>query len=211
VSPTIDRRLGQHNEEETTTDTMLKIIVVRPGATDYVDQGRIQGNLDVPLNEHGKSEVARLTKELADREIEAIYCSMCQSAQATAKAIAETLDVKLKELRDMENLNQGLWQGMCIDEVKQRQPTIYRQFQDQPESVRPPQGETLGEATERVDRILEKLLKRHREGVIALVIPEPLASLVKARLCQGKVGDLWQASACHGDWQVLEISPEKVS
>ena len=136
---------------------------------------------------------------------------MCQSAQGTATAIAEALDVKLKQLRGMLNLNQGLWQGMCIDEVKLRQPTIYRQFQDQPESVRPPQGETLGEATERVDRILEKLLKRHREGVIALVIPEPLASLVKARLCQGKVGDLWQASACHGDWQLLEISPQKVT
>ena len=37
---------------------MLKIIVIRPGATDYVDQGRIQGTLDVPLNEHGKGEVA---------------------------------------------------------------------------------------------------------------------------------------------------------
>ncbi|HVU88597.1 MAG TPA: histidine phosphatase family protein [Pirellulales bacterium] len=190
---------------------MLKIIVVRPGATDYVDQGRIQGDLDVPLNEHGKDEVARLTKELAHRDISAIYCSMCQSAQATATAIADALDVKLKPLRGMQNVNQGLWQGMCIDEVKRRQPTIYRQFQEQPESVRPPQGETLGEATERVDRILEKLLKRHREGVIALVIPEPLGSLVKARLCQGKVGDLWQASACHGDWQLLEISPEKVS
>jgi broad specificity phosphatase PhoE len=190
---------------------MLQIIVIRPGATDYVDQGRIQGTLDVPLNEHGKTEVARLTKELADRSISAVYCSMCQSAQATAAAIAEELDVKLKPLRGMQNLNHGLWQGMCIDEVKRRQPTVYRQWQDQPESVRPPQGETLGEADERIDRILEKLLKRHREGVIAIVIPEPLASLVKARLCQGKVGDLWQASACHGDWQVLEVSSENVT
>ena len=49
---------------------MLKIILIRPGASDFVDQGRIQGTLDVPLNEHGKAEVARLTKELAGHSIE---------------------------------------------------------------------------------------------------------------------------------------------
>ena len=111
----------------------------------------------------------------------------------------------------MQNLNHGLWQGMCIDEVKRRQPTVYRQWQDQPGSVRPPEGETLAEATERVDRVVEKLLKRHREGVIAIVLPEPLASLLKVRLHQGKLGDLWQATASHGNWELLEITPENVS
>src|SRR5262249_35021776 len=119
---------------------MLQIIVIRPGASDLIDQGRIQGNLDMPLNDHGKAEVARLTQELAGKRIETIYCSRCQPTQATASAIAAALHVKIKELRDMENLNHGLWQGMCIEEVKHRQPTVYRQWQDQPESIRPPQG-----------------------------------------------------------------------
>jgi broad specificity phosphatase PhoE len=190
---------------------MLQIIVIRPGASDFVDQGRIQGTLDVPLNDHGKTEVVKLTKELAGREIDAIYCSRCQPTQATAAAIAEALGVKLKELRGMQNLNHGLWQGMCIDEVKRRQPTVYRQWQEQPESIRPPEGETLLEAADRVDRVLDKLLKRHREGLIAVVVPEPLASLVKVRLGQGKLGDLWQAASGHGDWEVLQITPEHVA
>ena len=29
---------------------MLRIVLIRPGSTDYVDQGRIQGTLDIPLN-----------------------------------------------------------------------------------------------------------------------------------------------------------------
>ncbi len=190
---------------------MLKLILIRPGACDYVDQGRIQGTLDVPLNEHGKSEVARLAKELAGQEIEAMYCSVCEPAQATADELSESLKVKLKRLRGMENLNHGLWQGMLIDEVKRRQPTVYRQWQEQPECIRPPQGETLAEATDRVDKILEKLLKRHRDGVVALVAPEPLATLVKVRLGKGELGDLWQATGCHGDWQLLEVVPEEVA
>jgi len=190
---------------------MLNFIVIRPGASDFVDQGRIQGTLDVPLNDHGKSEVARLTQELAGRGIVAVYCSTCEPAQSTATAIAQALHVKLKELRGMQNLDHGLWQGMCIDEVKRKQPTVYRQWQDQPESVRPPDGETLAEASERVDQVLEKLLKRHRQGVIALVVPEPLATLVKVRLGKGKLGDLWQAAAGHADWQLIEITPQNVA
>jgi len=190
---------------------MLHIILIRPGASDFVEQSRIQGTLDMPLNEHGLSEVERLTKELANQHITALYAPECQPAQATAEAIAEALDVKLKTLRDMENLNHGLWQGMCIEEVKRKQPTVYRQWQEQPESIRPPEGETLAEATARVDRAVEKLLKRHRSGVIGVVVPEPLATLVRVRLGKGKLGDLWQTAAGHGDWQLLEVEPERVA
>ena len=199
------------NTQEDSEQAMLKIILVRPGACDFIDQARIQGTLDVPLNEHGKGEVAQLTKDLAGHEISAVYCSICQPAQDTAMAIAEALDVKLKTLRGMQNLNHGLWQGMLIDEVKRKQPTVYRQWQEQPESVRPPEGEMVGEAAERVDRVIDKLLKRHRQGAIALVVPEPLATLVKVRLGKGKVGDLWQAAAGHGDWQLLQVESESVT
>lgn len=190
---------------------MLQIILIRPGASDYVEQARIQGTLDVPLNEHGRTEVARLTQEIAKLGITVLYAPTCQPALATAEAIAKTLDIKLKKLHEMENLNHGLWQGMCIEEVKRKQPTVYRQWQEQPASVRPPDGETLAEAETRVDRGVEKLLKRHRSGVVGVVVPEPLATLVKVRLGKGKLGDLWQTAAGHGDWQLIEIEPESVS
>ena len=35
---------------------------------------------------------------------------------------------------------------------------------------------------------MTKLLKRHKEGVIALVLPEPLASLVRRYFDHGRVG-----------------------
>lgn len=190
---------------------MLKVILIRPGASDFIDQGRIQGTLDVPLNEHGETEVAKLIAELGNQQIAAIYCSMCQPAEATASAIADALHVKLKPLRGMQNVNQGLWQGMLVDEVKRKQPTVYRQFQDQPECVRPPEGETLAEANDRVDKVVDKLLKRHRDGTIGLVLPEPLATLVKVKLGKGKLGDLWQAVTSHGDWQLLEVETHSVA
>ena len=50
----------------------------------------------------------------------------------------------------MQNLNQGLWQGMLVEDVRHKQPKVYRQWQEQPENVCPPEGEMLEQADERV-------------------------------------------------------------
>jgi probable phosphoglycerate mutase len=184
---------------------MPQIILIRPGSTEYDRQGRIQGNLDVPLNEEGNVEVARVIEELRPMKLEVIYTPVCQPALQTAQAIAKALGVKLKKLEQMRNLNHGLWQGMLIDEVRRKQPKVYRQWQERPQFICPPEGEMIEQAEERVRPVLARLLKRHKEGAIGLVVPEPLASLVRQFVHQGELGDLWKASAEHGRWEVLEV------
>jgi broad specificity phosphatase PhoE len=186
---------------------MVQVILIRPGASDYVEQGRIQGTIDMPLSRHGADEVAHLAHELSGRGIETVYTGTCHPTLETAAAIAEALDVKLKKLKHMQNLDHGLWQGMLIEEVRRKQPTVYRQWQDQPESIRPPQGETLSEARARVDQALAKILKKHKSGVIGLVLPEPLASLARAKLTQRQLGDLWEVEAVHGGYETLQVEP----
>lgn len=186
---------------------MLKIFLVRPGSTDYDEQGRIQGTLDVPLNRQGDNEVARLAGELQDRGISAVYCSQCRPALQTAEALASALDCKLKPLENMQNLNHGLWQGMKVDEVRRKQPSVFKQWQEEPECVCPPQGETLQTARERVDAALAKLLKKNKQGAIALVIPEPLGRLVRQQLTQSELGNLWTASLDRGRFETIDVQP----
>jgi probable phosphoglycerate mutase len=184
---------------------MLKIVLILPGATDYDQQGRIQGSLDIPLNEEGAKEVERIAQQLEPLGLEIIYCSPCEPVMQTANRLSEALDVKLKQLPNMRNLDHGLWQGMLVDEVKLRQPKVYRQWQEQPESICPPEGETIAEAMTRVQAAMSKILKKHKDGVIGLVVPEPLASLVRAHLGQGELGDLWRAAEDHGQWELIEL------
>ncbi|HVX10095.1 MAG TPA: histidine phosphatase family protein [Pirellulales bacterium] len=190
---------------------MVRIVLVRPGATEYVQQGRIQGALEVPLNAEGTGEAARISSELAGLGIDALYSSDCEHALQTAGAIAAALGVKLKTLDSLRNLDHGLWQGMLVEEVKRKQPKVYRQWQEQPESVCPPGGEMVGDAQDRVRSALAKILKKHKGGTIGLVVPEPLASLVRAYLEQSDVGDLWQAVGRHGTWQVIEVEPHSLA
>jgi len=190
---------------------MVKIALILPGSTDYDTQGRLQGSLNVPLNEEGLREVAQLETQLRPLKLEVIYSSDCEHANQTADELSEQLGIRHKKLDRMQNICYGLWQGMLLDDVKHKQPKVYRQWQDQPESICPPDGETVNEARERVQACLSRLVKRYKTGVIGLVVPEPLASLVRVYLGQGHLGDLWRANASHGRWELIEVAPEVVA
>ena len=189
---------------------MLQIVLIRPGLTDYDQEERIQGALDIPLNKQGRLEVSQIIDQLSGQGIEIIYTSSCQPSQETGKVIAKGLGVKLKKLERMQNLDHGLWQGMLVKDVRRKQPKVYRQWQEHPENVCPPEGEMLGQAEDRVRTGIGKLLKRHREGVIGLIVPEPLASLIRRSVSRGELGDLWKKTNGHARWEVLEIEPDEV-
>lgn len=187
---------------------MLRIVLIQPGSTDFDEQGRIKGTLDVPLSENGTHQVVRTVGELTDLGIEIVYASPSESAEQTAATLAESLNIKVKTVDKLCNLNHGLWHGKLIEEVKQTQPKVYRQWQENPDSICPPDGELLDEARQRVDSVLAKITKKHKDGVVAIVVPEPLASLVRTALDQRELGDLWKVECDTCRWEMLDVLPE---
>src|SRR4028118_2388012 len=53
---------------------MTQVVLIRPGATVYDEQNRVQGVLDIPLSERGLAEVALLAERLAGVELAAPDC-----------------------------------------------------------------------------------------------------------------------------------------
>ena len=190
---------------------MVQFLLVRPGSTDFDEQGRIKGNLDIPLSDTGKTQVAGIVAQLHDTPIDFLYASPTRCAQQTAEALATDRRVRYKTLDDLENLDHGLWQGKRIDEVKTSQPKVFRQLQEHPETVCPPQGEPVGSAIDRVRAVIAKLIRKHRDVTVALVVPEPLASLVRSLLLQAEITDLWKAECEGGGWELIEVPAEKVA
>jgi broad specificity phosphatase PhoE len=184
---------------------MVQMLVVRAGSTDFDEQGRIKGTLDIPLSDAGQGQVGRLIAELHDKPIQVVYASPCRSAQQTAESLALDHKLKVKTLDELQNLDHGLWQGKLIDEVRVNQPKVFRQLQDHPETVCPPQGEPVGAAVERVGQLISRLLRKHRSGTVAIVVPEPLATLVRAALSDTELGDLWKAECEGAGWQVFDV------
>jgi len=189
---------------------MLRIVLVRPGSTEFDEQGRIKGALSIPLSDHGAFQATSAARDLSAEAIEAVYTSPCKAALQTAKALADAQGVKLRQIERFRNLDQGLWQGKLIDEVRQRQPKVYRKWQEHPELVCPPEGEMIDSARHRCEAALAKVLKKHKHGVIALVAPEPLASVIRGCLMGTHLGDLWKAEGDCGSWELIDIEPERL-
>lgn len=190
---------------------MVQILLVRPGSTDFDEQGRIKGTLDIPLSEVGALQVGRIVAELHDTPIDYLYSSPCRAADQTARSLAADHKLKVKVLDEFQNLDHGLWHGKLVDEVKHSQPKVFRQLQDHPETVCPPDGEPVSAALDRVRAALARLIRKHKAGTIALVVPEPLASMVRSVLSHCAVGDLWRAECEGGGWQMIDVQPERVA
>lgn len=189
---------------------MVRVVLIRPGTTDFDEQGRIKGTLNVPLNETGNAQARRAADELASQSIEIVYSAPCQAAEQTARLLSDGLGVKSKTIAGLRNLDHGLWQGKLIDEVRSMQRKVYRQWQEQPDTVCPPEGEMLSSARIRVQMSIDKLLRRRYRGTVAMVVPEPMASLVRSYLDRSQLGDLWQAETACGHWEMIDVQPEQL-
>ena len=166
---------------------MTQVILIRPGATAYDEQNRVQGILDIPLSDRGRAEVAQLAERLAEPEsatlaMAAIYCGPGESVVRTAEIIGKALGLRPRRIDDLRNLDQGLWQGLQLDEIKRRNLKVFRQWLDDPVTVCPPQGETIASALERIKGALRPLIRRHPDEVIGLVVGEPIGQLIACHL-----------------------------
>ncbi len=189
---------------------MSQMLVVRPGATALDEQERMKGALDIPLSEVGKQQVRLAVDQIAKFPIAMIYCGPCESAVDTAKILAEKANCKWKICEWLRNLDHGLWEGKCIEEIKRQQPKLYRQVQDNPNLFNPPEGETLPQAQQRVSKQLQKLKKKHAGEVIAVVIPEPLATLIATQLKCSTFDDFWKSECDTGTWELIDSTSEAV-
>ena len=107
---------------------MPDVVLIRPGCTDFDEQHRIQGTLELPLNDRGHEQVAALVGQLQDGLIEVVYTSPGEPARSTADAIGEELGVPVKEIDGLHNLDHGLWQGLQIEDIKRKFPKVFKQW-----------------------------------------------------------------------------------
>jgi probable phosphoglycerate mutase len=147
-----------------------RIIAVRHGETAWNVATRIQGNLDIGLNEKGRWQAGRLSMALAAREpIAAIYSSDLLRAHDTARAIADATQSPLHLVEGLRERGFGLFQGKTYAEIEAQHPDEALCWRKRDPDWAPPQGESLLALRERVLRTVRSLAARHLDEQIVLV------------------------------------------
>ena len=180
---------------------MVKVILVRHGETDWNLSRRIQGgNSDTQLNQRGRQQVENLALRLKPEKINAIYSSPLQRAQDTALAIAHyhQLPVEIEPL--LKEIEVGALEGMSIADVGKHLSELLVMHKQSDELPRLPGGESVTEVQQRVWGTIQRLVDKHREGVLVVVshyfsvltaicsvLNLPLSQITRLRLNPGSI------------------------
>jgi probable phosphoglycerate mutase len=150
-----------------------RIIAIRHGETAWNVGTRIQGHLDIDLNDKGRWQATRVGHALADEAITRIYSSDLSRAHATALAIAEKTSHPLAHTVQLHpGLRErgfGTFEGKTWLEIETQWPEEARRWRQRDPEFSPPGGETLVQLKTRVQKALNDIAQNHLDEQIVLV------------------------------------------
>jgi probable phosphoglycerate mutase len=108
------------------TPRTTTLVVIRHGETEWNVEGRLQGQIDIPLNDRGREQAKCAAAYLAGLHLPfaAVYASDLSRAAATGQAIADALSVPLLFDSRLRETNLGCWQGQTWDYVQTHQHQV---------------------------------------------------------------------------------------
>lgn len=146
-----------------------RIIAIRHGETAWNVDTRIQGHLDIPLNDTGLWQARQLARALAGEPLSAIYASDLQRAHATARAIAEATGAPLVPEPALRERSFGQLEGRTFAEIEAELPEQARRWRQRDPHFAPEGGETLVQLRERIAATTHRLAAQHTGGLVVLV------------------------------------------
>ena len=114
-------------------DLSMEIYIVRHGQTMWNKEKRLQGSVDIELNENGKELAVITGKNLMDTHIDMIYSSPLKRAHETAKLIRGDRDIKIITDDRLRELNFGSMEGESYEKLYQEQTHGFKYFFTEPE------------------------------------------------------------------------------
>ncbi len=156
------------------------LVLVRHGESEWIREGRFQGQAETPLSELGLRQAALAGARLAHphaspalpvpggRPVEIVHSPLARTA-ATAGAIAAAIagvggpadaPVPTRPEPGIIELRQGEWEGVTQDEIARRWPDELSAWRHRPWESVAPGGETLADVQARIRPALGQVLER---------------------------------------------------
>ena len=190
---------------------MTRLILIATAQTDWRVQNRLAGDTDLPLNQTGHEQAVADGGALA-----ALAPTICrsgpeQATKQTAGIIAHELGIRFRTVKELREVDLGHWEGLTIDEFRERFPKVHRQWRAEPTTVEPPEGESIPSAASRLATGLTKILKRHPNEVLAVVVGPLAHAILRCRLQDRNYEKFWEYADSDERRCELTIEPTSIA
>ena len=105
------------------------ILLIRHGETPWNAERRLQGHIDIALNDTGLQQAAALGQALAGEPLAAVLSSDLQRARQTAQAVASLHDLPVQADPLLRERCYGAFEGLLYADIAAQYPHEYAQWQ----------------------------------------------------------------------------------
>ena len=179
----------------------MKFFLVRHGETEWNKLGRFQGQYDTELNAAGLEQAGVIAQAARDWGLSAIYASPLTRTMQVAGEIGEAVGLTVSAREGLMELGLGELEGVTGEEMRAGWPHVFNTWNNSPELVVMPGGESLGTLEERSWKVILELQESHGpednlaiishnftiRAICGKVLGLPLANFHRLRLALGSV------------------------
>lgn len=157
---------------------MTTVLLIRHGETEWNREKVYRGRKDIPLSDNGRSQANRLAAILAESPIKAVYASPLSRAVETAIAVARVKGMEVNVHDAFIDMDFGDWEGLSVEEARDRDPELYAIWECAPDDFVPPQGESLAAIRNRAEEGLAQIVESHPDQLIVVVTHRVVCKLL---------------------------------
>jgi len=160
---------------------ITKIIFVRHGEAEGNFERVFHGQTDSKLTEKGHKQAKKAAQRLENEEIDVIYSSPLKRAFETAKYIAD--DKNIKDIITNDNLmeiNGGEWENIKWDDLPQKWPEEYNNWEYHPHLHCMPAGESMKQVYNRIVSTVSEIVNDNKGRNICIVTH---GTVLRALMC----------------------------
>lgn len=148
-----------------------RICIIRHGETDWNRERRIQGQIDIPLNEDGRAQAMAMAFDVSQHQdaFSAIYSSDLARAFETASILAMRCEIEVKARIDLRERHYGIFQNVVKDDAETKYPEAYALYTARDVNYDFETGESLRAFNKRVHDAFDWIVRHHCGKTVAVV------------------------------------------
>jgi broad specificity phosphatase PhoE len=154
-----------------------RIVLVRHGETVGQSSIRYYGATDVALSDTGRAQVREAALALPGDAFGLVLTSPLSRAWESARIVSPNGKVRLVE--ELREIDFGDWEGLTAEEIRERDPIRYEDWQARQPGFAYPGGERVDDFQARVNRVVEAIAASQTSSVLAVVHKGVIRAMVR--------------------------------